>query len=164
MRLVALMLAYDVIGFQTGTDRGNFARFLSYEFGAVELDGGWMEAEGRRMAPTSFRSESMRIASPASRGPSRRGHLAQVRSDCMGGSRSSGSTGSTIQRASPSAYAHSSACSTTSGEPRKCEPPAGRAAFALRGEAYAALRRELEELAGHINGATASSTGPRSRS
>jgi trehalose 6-phosphate synthase len=53
-RLIRSMLAYDVIGFQTSTDRANFARFLRNEFGAVHLDGAWMEVEGRRIRADVF--------------------------------------------------------------------------------------------------------------
>ncbi|SJZ79364.1 alpha,alpha-trehalose-phosphate synthase (UDP-forming) [Consotaella salsifontis] len=38
--LVKAMLAYDVIGFQTETDRRNFCAFCVHELGGEELDGG----------------------------------------------------------------------------------------------------------------------------
>ena len=53
-RLVRSMLAYDIVGFQTETDRGNFARFLTGELGGKELDGGWIEAGGRRVRADVF--------------------------------------------------------------------------------------------------------------
>ena len=53
-RLVRSMLAYDLIGFQTATDRDNFARFLTTELGGTELGDGWLEASDRRVLAGVF--------------------------------------------------------------------------------------------------------------
>src|SRR6185369_10513495 len=80
-RLIRSMLAYDVIGFQTWTDRGNFARLLKAEFGGVEIGGGWIEAEGLRVRADVFPIgiDADRFASFA-KTIEARGRLAQIRS------------------------------------------------------------------------------------
>ena len=53
-RLIRAMLAYDVIGFQTRTDRGNFVRYLRNELGAMEIGDDWIEVDGRRIRADVF--------------------------------------------------------------------------------------------------------------
>ena len=79
------MLSYDVIGFQTWTDRGNFARFVRSELGGIEVGGGWMEVRGSRVRADVFPIgiDADRFAGFA-KSVEARGRLAQIRARLHG--------------------------------------------------------------------------------
>src|SRR5687768_14164454 len=52
--LIRSMLAYNVVGFQTATDRDNFVRFCRVELGASVCGEEWLEADGRRVRAGVF--------------------------------------------------------------------------------------------------------------
>ncbi len=154
-RLVHSMLAYDVIGFQTSIDRENFARFLTREFDGKELDGGWLEANGRRVRAEVFPIgiDAERFAGFASTADAKRRYT-QIKSELHGQKQIIG-----VDR-----------LDYTKGIPERLQAferllkdyPENRAKVSLlqiaplsreNVKAYARLRSELEELAGHINGA-----------
>ncbi len=153
-RLIRSMLAYDVIGFQTWTDRGNFARLLKAEFGGVEIGGGWIEAEGHRVRADVFPIgiDADRFASFA-KTIEARGRLAQIRSRLHERKLIIGVDRLDYSKGIPERF-------RAFGRMLGDDPEArGKVSFLQvaplsRSEvsAYAALRRELEELAGHING------------
>lgn len=154
-RLVRSMLAYDVIGFQTKTDRSNFARFVRHELGGVELGGGWLLVAGRRVRADVFPIgiDADRFSGFA-RTIEARGRLAQIRSRLhhrkliIGVDRLDYSKGIPQRfRAFQRLLEHNPDCRGAVSFLQVA--PLSRAEV----RAYAALRRELEELAGHINGA-----------
>lgn len=153
-RLIRSMLAYDVIGFQTATDRGNFARFLRNEFGAIHLDGPWMEVEGRRLRVDVFPIgiDADRFASFARTAEGRRTY-AQARSDLHGRKQIVG-----VDRLD---YSKGILERMRAFERLLNDYPEQRGRVNLlqvaplsrsEVEAYAQLRGELEALAGRING------------
>ena len=154
MRLIRSMLAYDVIGFQTATDRGNFARFLRNEFGAVHLDGPWMEAEGRRIRVDVFPIgiDADRFASFARTAEGKRTY-AQARSDLHGRKQIVGVDRLDYSKGIPERLRAFERLLNDYPEQRGRVnllqvAPLSRSEV----EAYAQLRGELESLAGRING------------
>jgi len=154
-RLIHSMLAYDVIGFQTSTDRGNFARFLRSEFGAIHLDGAWMEVEGRRIRVDVFPIgiDADRFASFARTAEGRRTY-AQARADLHGRKQIVG-----VDRLD---YSKGILERLRAFERLLNDYPEHRGRVNLlqvaplsrsEVEAYAQLRGEIEALAGRINGA-----------
>ncbi len=154
-RLVRSMLAYDVIGFQTKTDRGNFARFLRSELGGKELGGGWIKVEGRKLRADVFPIgiDAERFASFA-KTIEARGRLAQIRSRLHDRKLIIGVDRLDYSKGIPERFkAFQRLLEDDPGSRGKVSflqvAPLSRSEVS----AYAALRRELEELAGHINGA-----------
>jgi trehalose 6-phosphate synthase len=153
-RLIRSMLTYDVIGFQTWTDRGNFARFLRSELGGIEVGGGWFEVEGHRIRADVFPIgiDAERFSSFA-KTIEARGRLAQIRSRLHERKLIIGVDRLDYSKGIPERF-------RAFGRMLADDPEArGKVSFLQvaplsRSEvrAYARLRRELEELAGNING------------
>ena len=153
-RLVRSMLAYDVVGFQTQLDRDNFARFLVSEFNGRELGDGWVEAAGRKVLvgrfPIGIDSDRFAAFSTTAEAKRRGDQLRSVlrdRKQVIGVDRLDYSKGiverlRAFQRLLEDYPENRNKVSLLQVSP------------VSRGdvEAYAELRRELEELAGHING------------
>ena len=150
------MLAYDLVGFQTETDRLNFVAFCVRELGGEELAGDRVRVGGARScALGAFRSASTRKASRASPSRRRRGEHEEMLRDIAKGR-------PLDRRRRPARLyqgASSSGCSASSGCWRTREEmrggvnllqiaPLSRAEL----ETYADLRTELEATAGRING------------
>jgi trehalose 6-phosphate synthase len=155
MRLIRAMLAYDVIGFQTATDRGNFARFLRNEFGAVHLDGAWMQVEGRRIRADVFPIgiDADRFASFARTAEGKRTY-AQARADLHGRKQIVGVDRLDYSKGIPERLRAFERLLNDYPEQRGRVnllqvAPLSRSDV----DAYAQLRGELEALAGRINGA-----------
>jgi trehalose 6-phosphate synthase len=153
-RLVRSMLAYDIIGFQTATDRGNFARFLTTEFGGKELDGGWIEAAGRRVRADVFPIgiDAERFATFATSAEAKR-RAAQLKDELHDRKQIIGVDRLDYTKGIPERL--------TAFERLLKDYPENRNKVSFlqvaplsreNVKAYARLRRELEELAGHING------------
>jgi len=153
-RLVHSMLAYDLVGFQTATDRDNFVRFLVTELGGRDLGDGWVVASGRRLLAEVFPIgiDAERFAQFASSAEAKR-RITQLRSNLGERKQIIG-----VDR-----------LDYTKGIPERMmaferllkEYPENRGNVVFlqvaplsreKVRAYAKLRRELEELAGHING------------
>jgi trehalose 6-phosphate synthase len=152
--IVRSMLAYDLIGFQTETDRRNFARFLREELGGRVLDDGWIEVEGRRVRAGAFPIgiDAAGFAKFAGSAEARK-HESELREilgerqQIVGVDRLDYSKGipdrlrafGRLLRDHPENRGKVSMLQVA---------PLSRSEL----EAYTELRRELEELAGHING------------
>jgi len=153
-RLVRSMLSYDVVGFQTQIDRDNFARFLVSEFNGKEIGDGWVEAAGRQLNAGVFPIgiDTKRFAEFATSAEAKR-RFNQLRSVLRDRKQIIGVDRLDYSKGIPDRLR---------GFERLLEDyPENRDKVSLlqvapvsRGdvEAYAELRRELEELAGHING------------
>jgi trehalose 6-phosphate synthase len=154
-RLVRALFAYDVLGFQTGTDRDNFGRFVLRELGGRELAGGRIEAAGRvteaRVFPIGIDAERFGAFSRSAEG-TRRFH--QMRS-ALGDRRQ-------IIGVDRLDYSKGIPERLKAFERLLTDYPEARGRVSLlqvapvsRGDVgpYAELRRVLEESAGHINGA-----------
>jgi trehalose 6-phosphate synthase len=153
-RLVRSMLSYDVVGFQTKIDRDNFARFLTQEFNGAELGDGWMEAAERRVHAGVFPIgiDTKRFAAFATGAEARR-RYSQLRSVLRDRKQIIGVDRLDYSKGIPDRL--------KAFERLLEDYPENRSKVSLlqvapvsRGDldAYAELRRELEELAGHING------------
>ncbi len=152
--LVRSMLSYDVVGFQTKIDRDNFARFLTTEFNGSEIGGGWIEAAGRKVLAGVFPIgiDTERFAGFAATVEAKRRYdqlrsVLRDRKQVIGVDRLDYSKGIPVR--------------LRAFERLLEDYPENRNKVSFlqvapisRGdvEAYAELRRELEELAGHING------------
>ena len=67
-RLIGTMVHYDLVGFQTENDAGNFARYLEHECRAIKIDPHTFEAADRHVRIGAFRSASKLRNSIALRG------------------------------------------------------------------------------------------------
>lgn len=154
-RLIRAMLAYDVIGFQTQLDRDNFVRFLTSELDGIELEDDFVEVEGKRLRAAVFPIgiDAERFSSFA-RTIEARGRLAQIRSRLHHRKLIIGVDRLDYSKGIPERF--------RAFHRLLDEDPDSRGKVSLlqvavlsRSDvsAYAALRRELEELAGHVNGA-----------
>jgi trehalose 6-phosphate synthase len=153
-RLIRAMLAYDVIGFQTRTDRGNFVRYLRNELGATESGDNWVEVDGRRIRADVFPIgiDADRFASFAKTAEGRR-TSAQARMDLHGRKQIVGVDRLDYSKGIPERMRAFERLLVDYPEHRgKVNllqvAPLSRSDV----QAYAALRSELESLAGHING------------
>ena len=148
------MLSYDVIGFQTWTDRGNFARFVRSELGGIEVGGGWMEVRGNRVRTDVFPIgiDADRFAGFA-KSVEARGRLAQIRARLHGRKLIIGVDRLDYSKGLPERFRAFGRMLEDDPESRG-NVSLVQVAPLSRSEvsAYAALRRELEELAGNING------------
>ena len=153
-RLVRAMLAYDLVGFQTATDRDNFARFLTTELGGTELDGGWIEAAGRRVLAEVFPIgiDAERFAEFATSAEAKR-RITQLRTGLGDRKQIIGVDRLDYTKGIPERLMAFERLLKDYPENR------GNVVFLQvaplsreKVRAYAKLRRELEELAGHING------------
>ncbi len=154
-RLVRSMLAYDVVGFQTSTDRDNFARFLVSEFGGKELNDGWIEAAGRRVRADVFPIgiDAERFASFATTAEAKR-RYAQLRSELHDRKQIIGVDRLDYTKGIPERLMAFEQLLKDYPENRDKVSFLQVAPLSRENvKAYARLRRELEELAGHINGA-----------
>jgi trehalose 6-phosphate synthase len=149
------MLAYDVVGFQTATDRDNFSLFLTAELGGIAFDGGWLEAEGRRVRAEVFPIgiDADRFASFATTAEARRRH-AQLRSELRHRKQIIGVDRLDYTKGIPQRLHAFDRLLKDFPEHR------GKVSFLQiaplsreKVKPYGKIRRELEELAGHINGA-----------
>ncbi len=154
-RLVRSMLAYDVVGFQTETDRGNFARFLTTEFGGKELEAGWIEVGGRRLRADVFPIgiDAERFATFAKTAEGKR-RYSQIRSDLNDRKQIIGVDRLDYTKGIPERLLAFERLLKDYPENRSKVDFLQVAPLSRENvKAYARLRRELEELAGHINGA-----------
>lgn len=154
-RLIRAMLSYDVIGFQTRIDRSNFARFVRNEIGGIDLGNGWLEVEGRRVRAEVFPIgiDADRFASFATTAEARRRRM-QIRSDLAGRKQIIGVDRLDYSKGIPERL--------RAFERMLKDYPQQRGKVSLLQvaplsredvDAYAALRRELEEVVGNVNGA-----------
>jgi trehalose 6-phosphate synthase len=153
-RLVRSMLAYDVVGFQTKIDRDNFARFLTNEFNGQELDDGWVEAAGRKLHAGVFPIgiDTERFASFATTAEAKR-RFTQLRSVLRDRTQIIGVDRLDYSKGIPERLRAFGRLLEDYPENRN-KVSLLQVAPISRGDvdAYAELRRELEELAGHVNG------------
>ena len=154
-RLIRSMLAYDVIGFQTRTDRGNFARYLRNELGAKENGEDWIEVDGRKIRAEVFPIgiDAERFSRFAQTTAARRTYK-QARSDLHGRKQIVGVDRLDYSKGIPERLRAFDRLLKEYPEHRgKVNllqiAPLSRSEV----DAYAALKREIEELAGSINGA-----------
>ena len=153
-RLVRSMLAYDVIGFQTVTDRDNFARFVAGEIGGRVLEGGWIEASGRRVRADVFPIgiDAERFAAFAATAEARR-RYAQLRTELHDRKQIIGVDRLDYTKGIPERLSAFERLLKDYPENRNKVSFLQIAPLSRENvKAYARLRRELEELAGHING------------
>jgi trehalose 6-phosphate synthase len=152
--LVRRMLAYDVIGFQSKRDASNFRRFAAEELGAVESGDGELAIGGRKVIARAFPIgidaagfARMATTPDARRAVSRTEKLLNGRSQIIGVDRIDYSKGL------PERFRAFERLLEDYPENRgrvslmQVAPPS-RSEL----DAYADIRRELEELTGHING------------
>lgn len=153
-RLVRSMLSYDVVGFQTTIDRDNFVHFLTSEFNGRELGDGWVEAAGRKVHAGAFpigidteRFGKFAVSQEAKRRYDQLRSVLRDRKQIIGVDRLDYSKGI------PDRLRAFGRLLDDYPENRN-KASLLQVAPVSRGdvEAYAELRRELEELAGHING------------
>ncbi|MGH6925303.1 MAG: alpha,alpha-trehalose-phosphate synthase (UDP-forming) [Propylenella sp.] len=153
-RLVRSMLSYDLVGFQTKVDRDNFVRFLISEFNAEEVGDGWVEAAGRKLHAGVFPIgiDSRRFAAFATGAEGRR-RYAQLTKSLRGRRQIIGVDRLDYSKGIPDRLRAFERLLEDYPE-NHVKVSLLQVAPVSRGEvdAYAALRRELEELAGHING------------
>jgi trehalose 6-phosphate synthase len=154
-RLIRTMLAYDVIGFQTRTDRGNFARFLRNELGATESGDNCIEVAGRNIRAEVFPIgiDAERFSRFAQTTAGRRTYR-QARADLHGRKQIVGVDRLDYSKGIPERLRAFDRLLKEYPEHRgKVNllqiAPLSRSEV----DAYAALKREIEELAGSINGA-----------
>jgi trehalose 6-phosphate synthase len=152
--IVRAMLAYDLIGFQTETDRRNFARFLREDLGGRILEDGWIEVEGRRVRAGAFPIgiDAAGFAKFADSAEAKK-HEKQLR-DMLGDRQQ-------IVGVDRLDYSKGIPDRLRAFERLLRDYPENRGRVSMLQvaplsrselEAYAELRRELEELAGRING------------
>jgi len=155
-RLVRSMLSYDVVGFQTEIDRDNFCRFCVSEIGA-RLVGDRLEWNGRSTLAGAFPIgiDADRFASFATSAEATR-RMSQARSALRDRKLIIGVDRLDYSKGIPERFRAFERL--LRDYPENCGKvtflqvaPLSRADV----DAYAALRRELEELAGRINGAFA---------
>jgi trehalose 6-phosphate synthase len=148
------MLAYDVIGFQTRTDRDNFCRFAAAELGASP-DGDWLESEEHRTFVGAFPIgiDADRFAQFAT-SPEAAKRQVQAQSALRDRHLMIGVDRLDYSKGIPERFKAFERL--LKDYPENCGrvsllqiAPISRADV----DAYAELRRELEELAGRINGA-----------
>ena len=154
-RLVRSMLAYDIVGFQTATDRANFARFLTAELGGKELEGGWIECAGRRVRADVFPIgiDAERFATFATTAEAKR-RYSQIRSEILDRKHIIGVDRLDYTKGIPERLLAFQQLLKDYPENRNKVSFLQVAPLSRENvKAYAQLRRELEELAGHINGA-----------
>ena len=153
-RLVRSMLSYDLVGFQTKIDRDNFARFLTTEFNGGEIGDGWVEAAGRKVHAGVFPIgiDTQRFASFATGADAKR-RFDQLRSVLHDRKQIIGVDRLDYSKGIPERLRAFERLLEDYPENRN-KASFLQVAPISRGdvEAYAELRRELEELAGHING------------
>jgi trehalose 6-phosphate synthase len=153
-RLVRSMLSYDVVGFQTRTDRANFVRYLRNELGGRETGGNWVEVAGHRVRADVFPIgiDADRFASFASTAEGRR-TSAQARMDLHDRKQIVGVDRLDYSKGIPERMRAFERLLNDYPEHRR-KVNLLQVAPLSRSEvkAYAALRRELEALAGNING------------
>jgi trehalose 6-phosphate synthase len=153
-RLVRSMLSYDVVGFQTPTDRENFVRYLRNELGGRETAGNMIEVAGYRLRADVFPIgiDADRFASFATTAEGRR-TSAQARMDLHDRKQIVGVDRLDYSKGIPERMrAFERLLNDYPEQRRKVNllqvAPLSRSEV----KAYAAIRRELESLAGHING------------
>jgi trehalose 6-phosphate synthase len=156
-KLIRSMLSYDLIGFQTATDRDNFVRFATTDLGARSVGGDWLEAEGRRMRASVFPIgiDAERFAEFATSTEAAR-RQNQLRSTLRGRHLVIGVDRLDYSKGIPERLRAFERL--LRDYPENCgKVSLLQIAPISRGDvdAYAELRRELEELAGRINGAFA---------
>ncbi len=152
--LVQSLLEYDLIGFQTKTDCDNFRRFVIAEFDGKYSDDGRLEARGRRLRIGAFpigidaeRFAEFATSPEAMRRETQIRSLLRDRMQIIGVDRLDYSKGiperfrafDRLLNDYPDNCGHVSLLQVA---------PLSRSDLG----AYSDLRRELEELAGHING------------
>ena len=157
-RLVRSMLAYDLIGFQTDLDCSNFCRTAAAELGAAVNADGWISLDGRTLRAAAFpigidaeRYSQFATSGEAKRRQMQLRNLLRDRQQIIGVDRLDYSKGiperfrafERLLRDFPENLRKVSLLQVA---------PLSRADL----DVYMDLRRELEELAGHINGAFAS--------
>ena len=152
--LVRRMLAYDLIGFQTSRDADNFRRFVVDEIGGKDLGDGIVSAGGRcvvvRAYPIGIDAASFsRLATT----PDARRHTARVERLLQGRRQIIGVDRIDYSKGLPERFRAFEKLLEDYPENRgvvsfmQVAPPS-RSEL----DAYAEIRRELEELTGHING------------
>ncbi len=153
-RLVRSMLAYDVVGFQTKVDRDNFARFLTSEFNGHDLGDDRVEAAGRTVHAAVFPIgiDTKRFAGFATTVEAKR-RYDQLRSVLRDRKQVIGVDRLDYSKGIPERLRAFERLLEAYPENRN-KVSLLQVAPVSRGDvdAYAELRRELEELAGHING------------
>lgn len=153
-RLVRRMLAYDVIGFQTRRDAANFRRFAVEELGAVERDGGALEVGGGTVIARAFPIgiDAAGFARQATT-PEARRNTARMEKLLAGRQQIIGVDRIDYSKGLPERFRAFGRLLEDYPENRgrvslmQVAPPS-RAEL----DAYAEIRRELEELTGNING------------
>ena len=152
--LVRTMLAYDVIGFQTDVDRDNFARFVCAELDGTPSDGDVLETPERRLYAASFPIgiDAERFAKFATSAEAGR-RAAQISGSLDGRQLIIGVDRLDYSKGIPERLRAFERL--LRDYPDNCNKvsllqiaPLSRSDV----EAYSELRRELEELAGRING------------
>jgi trehalose 6-phosphate synthase len=154
-RLVRSLLAYDIVGFQTETDRGNFARFVRNELAGKEREGRWIEAGGRRLRADAFAIgiDAERFAAFATTAEARR-RYAQLRSELRDRKQIIGVDRLDYTKGIRERFIAFERLLKDYPENRNKVSFLQIAPLSRENvKAYARLRGELEELAGHINGA-----------
>ena len=152
--LTEALFQFDVVGFQTLNDAGNFSRFVEMHSGGHVHDGGWVEAFGRRIAARAF-PIGIDVAefAAAARTDVAASHIEQlnrrtiVRSHIIGVDRLDYTKGlpdqfKAFRRLLEMHPEHAKAVTFM-----QIAPPTR-----VEVEAYANIRKELEELCGAING------------
>ncbi|MTI16784.1 trehalose-6-phosphate synthase [Rhodobacteraceae bacterium RKSG542] len=152
--LVRRMLAYDLVGFQTERDASNFRRFIIEELQGEDLGGGRVKAVGRvvhaRAYPIGIDAEAY---SQAAYSPDARRHIARVEKLLDGRHQIIGVDRIDYSKGLPERFRAFERLLEDYPENRglvslmQVAPPS-RSEL----DAYADIRRELEGLAGHING------------
>jgi trehalose 6-phosphate synthase len=154
--LVRAMLSYDLVGFQTATDRDNFCRFAVSELGA-ELTDEWLVLHGRRIRAGVFpigidaeRFAQFATSAEATRRQVQARSVLRDRHLIIGVDRLDYSKGipERLKAFERLLMDYPDNCGKVS---LLQVAPISRAEV----DAYSELRRELEELAGRINGAFA---------
>jgi trehalose 6-phosphate synthase len=152
--LVSAMLAYDVVGFQTRTDRDNFAAFVTRELGGEAAPDGTLRVDGREVLaqayPIGIDAEGFaRFALSPEAGEHEEmvRDIGHERVQIVGVDRMDYSKG-LVERLRGFERLLEDYPDTHGRVQFLQIAPLSRAEL----EAYAALRREFEELAGHING------------
>jgi trehalose 6-phosphate synthase len=153
-RIVRSMLSYDIVGFQTKIDRDNFVRFLMSEFNGTDLGDGWVEAASRKVHAGVFPIgiDTERFAAFATGAEARRRYT-QLRSALGDRKQVIGVDRLDYSKGIPERLRAFERLLETYPENHN-KVSLLQVAPVSRGDviAYAEIRRELEELAGHING------------
>jgi trehalose 6-phosphate synthase len=153
-RLVRRMLAYDVVGFQTSRDAANFRRFAVEELGARELGDEQLEVSGGKVVARAFPIgiDAAGFARQATT-PEARRHTARAEKLLAGRQQIIGVDRIDYSKGLPERFRAFGRLLEDYPENRgqvslmQVAPPS-RAEL----DAYAEIRRELEELTGNING------------